>query len=169
MFLDLIDLSKLRRAMVYGLVLAVLFVLQDLIVARITIRGVSAMLVPGAVVAVGLFEGGVWGGFVGLAAGYFMDLGYTEQQILFTVLFPLVGFFSGVLGKYWLNRGMVSYVALFLVMMAIITGCQMFPFLFFTDTNNWAVCRTGLIQLFWSLVWAVPIYFPIKSIAGRPL
>jgi hypothetical protein len=41
--------------------------------------------------------------------------------------------------------------------------------LFFTDTDAWAVWRTGLIQIGWSLPWAVPIYFPVKSIAARPL
>lgn len=169
MFLDLIDLSKLRRAIVYSVVLALVLILQDLFVARITIRGVTAMLVPAAVVAIGLFEGGTWGGLLGLAAGYFCDMGYSEQLILFTVLFATVGFFSGVLGKYLFNRGIVSYLALFLLMMALITACQMFPFLFFTDTEAWAVWRTGLIQIGWSLPWAVPIYFPVKSIAARPL
>jgi hypothetical protein len=169
MFLDLIDLSKLRRAIVYSVILALVLILQDLFIARITIRGVTAMLVPAAVVAIGLFEGGPWGGFLGLAAGYFCDMGYSEQQVLFTVLFPMVGFFSGVLGKYLLNRSIVSYMFLFLTMIAVITACQMFPFLFFTDTDSWAVWRTGLIQIFWSLPWAIPLYFPIKSIAARPL
>jgi LytS/YehU family sensor histidine kinase len=127
------------------------------------------MLVPAVVVAIGLFEGGAWGGLLGLAAGSFCDMGSSEQLILFTVLFPAVGFFSGVLGKYLFNRSLVSYMALFLLMMTVITACQMFPFLFFADTEAWAVWRTGLIQIFWSLPWAVPIYFPIKSIASRPL
>ena len=68
MLLDLIDLSKLRRAVVYGVLLAVLFLFQDLLLSAFTIRGVHLMLIPAAVVAVGLFDGASWGGFFGLAS-----------------------------------------------------------------------------------------------------
>jgi hypothetical protein len=169
MFFDLIDLSKLRRAIVYALVFVVLFILQDLFLARVTLFGVSAMLIPSAVVAVGLWEGGVWGGLVGLFAGYFADMGYSEQLIMFTVLFCAMGFFSGVLGRYLLHRGFVSYMALLAVMLSVLTLCQVFPFLFFTDTAPWPVWRTGLLQVLWSLVWAMPLYFPFKSIANHSL
>ena len=66
-----------------------------------------------------------------------------------------------------LHKGFVSYITLTVVTMAVVTFCQMFRFLFFTDTNAAAVWRTGLIQLLWSLPWAVPVYFPCKSIADR--
>ena len=85
MLLDLIDLSKLRRAIVYALLLAGLFILQNLILSRITVLGVHALIVPAAVVAIGLFEDGLWGGMVGLAAGYFSDMA-TQNVALFTVL-----------------------------------------------------------------------------------
>lgn len=169
MLLDLIDLSKLRRAIIYGLLLLVVFLIQDLLVSRITIRGVHPMLIPAAIVAVGLFDGGLWGGFVGLTAGIFMDMGYPEHVVLFTVLLAFAGFFSGVLGKYLLHKGFLSYMTLSILAAAVITFCQMFRFLFFTDTDSWAVLRTGLIQFLWSLPWAVPIYFPCKTIADRPL
>ena len=167
--LDLIDLSKLRRAIVYGLMLAVLFVVQELLLRPVTFLGVRAMVVPAAVIGVGLFEGGLWGGLFGLAAGYFGDMGYTEQVVLFTVLFPTFGFFAGVLGKYMLHKGFVSYMVLVLLALSITALCQMFHFLFFVTTNNWAVLRTGILQILWSLAWAVPVYFPCKRIAARPM
>lgn len=169
MLLDLINFQKLRRAVIYALLMLALFVLQDLVISHITILGVRAMLIPAAVVAIGLMDGGMWGGFVGLAAGFFCDMGYAEQTILFTVLFAAVGFFCGVLGKYLLHKGFVSYIVLFLLCMALITLCQMARFLFFTDTDAAAVYRTGLIQLLYSLVWAVPVYFPCRTIASRSM
>ncbi len=151
MLLDLIDLSKLRRGIIYTLLFVVLFVLQDLIIGQITIRGVHAMFIPAAVVAIGLFDGSLWGGFTGLAAGYFCDMGYPEHMVLFAVLFAAIGFFSGVLGKYFLHKGFTSYIVLVMIALAIITFCQMFRFLFFTDTAVWPVWRTGIIQ-FLSLI-----------------
>ena len=181
MLLDLIDLSKLRRAIVYALLLAGLFILQNLILSRITVFGVHALIVPAAVVAIGLFEDGLWGGMVGLAAGYFSDMA-TQNVAMFTVLLAAAGFLSGALGKYMLHKGFMSYITLALIVLALAAFCQMFRFLFLADadakafhslylggTFAWRVLRTGLIQTAWSLVWAVPIYFPCKLIASRPM
>ena len=169
MLLDLIDLSKLRRGIIYALLFLVLFVLQDLVISHITVFGVRALLIPAAVVAIGLLDGGAWGGFAGLAAGFFCDMGLSEQTVLFTILFAAIGFFCGALGKYLLHKGFVSYLVLTLIALAIITFCQMARFLFFTDTDALAVYRIGLIQVLYSLAWAVPIYLPCRSIASRPM
>ena len=182
MLLDLIDLSKLRRAIAYGLMLTVLFAVQNLVAVHIPLLGVRAMLVPAAVVGVGLFEGGVWGGFVGLAAGIFSDIAYADHLILFTVLLPTAGFFAGVLGKYMLHKGFVSYLVLGALTLSAVALCQMVPFLFFLDEETkafravllgagggWPVWRTGLIQTGYSLVWAMPLYVPCKLIAARPM
>ena len=170
MLLDLINLAKLRRAIVYGALLVALFVVQDLFAAQLPIFGVKPMLIPAAVIAIGLMEGGMWGGMIGLVAGYFGDMGCTEQLVLFTILFPVVGFFSGVLGKYMLHKGFVSYMVLTLLTLAVVAMCQMSRFLFFVGTlDTRAVWRTGLIQTAYSLVWAVPIYFPCKIISDRPM
>lgn len=168
MLFDLIDLSRFRHAVAYGLAFAVLFILQDLLVSHITLLGVHALLVPAAVVTVAIFDGGNWGGFLGLIAGYFCDLGCVESSALFTVLLTAAGFFIGVLGKYVLHRGFFSYLTLLAAVLAVITFCQMFPFLFFTDTGFWPVLRTGLLQIAWSLAWSVPVYFPFKAIALAP-
>ncbi len=182
MLLDLIDLSKLRRAIVYALMLAGVFILQNLIVSRIPLAGVKAMLAPSLVVAVGLFEGGVWGGFLGLAAGFFADMGYTDHVVLFTILLPAAGLLVGALGKYMLQKGLVSYLVMAALTLAVIAFCQMFRTLFLSGDDAeafrrlyyaggyvWRVVRTGLIQTGWSLVWAVPVYFPCKLIAARPM
>ena len=181
MLLDLIDLSKLRRAIVYALMLTVLFILQNLIISRITVWGVHALIVPAAVVAIGLFEDGLWGGVVGLAAGYFSDMA-TQNVVMFTVLLTAAGFFAGALGKYMLHKGFMSYMTLALLVLVLAAFCQMFRILFLADadakafhslylggTYAWRVLRTGLIQTLWSLVWAVPVYFPCKLIASRPM
>ena len=182
MLLDLIDLSKLRRAIVYGAMLAVVLVLQNLIVSRIPLFGIHALLIPAAVVAVGLFEGGLWGGFVGLAAGYFSDMAYTDHVVLFTILLPAVGFFIGALGKYMLQKGFVSYLVMVFLTLTAVAFCQMFRTLFlagsdaqafrslyFSGRYYWIVLRTGLLQTLWSLVWSMPIYLPCKLIAAHPM
>ena len=167
MLFDLIDLSKLRRAILYALLLAALFLVQNMILSHIALFGVRALLIPAAVAAVGLFDGGLWGGFVGLAAGVFSDIGDADTVVMFTVLYACLGFIAGAMGQFLFRRGFLSFLVLCAAALAVVTFCQMFRFLFFTDTNAAAVWRTGILQLLWSLPWSVPVYFPCKSIADH--
>ena len=168
MLLDLINPRKLRRALVYILLAGLVFIAQDLLVSRITILGVKAMIVPALVAAVGLYEGASWGGFLGLGAGWCMDLGYTEHTVLFLILFTVLGFGAGVLGKYFMQKGLLPFLTLFAVCMIIITAFQALPFLI-AGNAVWPVLRTALIQIAWSLPWAVPVYYPCRAIAAKEL
>lgn len=169
MLYDLIDLEKLRRACVYGLMLLILFLLQNVLLANVAPLGVRAVFVPVSVVCVGLFEGGVWGAMYGLAAGYFTDMAQSETTVMFMILLTAAGYFTGVLCRYELRRGFVTALVLSALVLSACALCQMFHFLFFTDTRAWPVLRTGLLQVLWSLPFVAVIYYPCRAIAGRDL
>lgn len=169
MLLDLINLAKLRRAVVYALFLALLFLVQNLLGAYVAPLGVHAMFIPAAVVCVALFEGGVWGAMFGLVAGYFADMGFAENSVLFTLLFSVIGYFTGVLGKYTLRKAFVTALVLSAGALLLAAFCQMFPFLFFKDTRIWPVLKTGLLQVLWSLPFIFVIYYPCRAIAGHEM
>ena len=76
----------------------------------------------------------------------------------------------------------IALILALIMVLALAAFCQMFRYLFLVDadakafhqlylggTAAWRVLRTGLIQTLWSLVWAVPVYFPCKLIASRPM
>lgn len=168
MLFDLINLAKLRRGVVYALMLVLLFAVQNLLCAYVAPLGVRAMFIPVAVVCVALFEGGVWGAMFGLAAGFFTDMGFAENTILFTVLFPVVGYAVGVLGKYSMRKAFITALVLSTAALLLAALGQMFPF-FFRGTNVWAVLRTGFLQLLWSLPFVPVIYYPCRSIAGHDM
>lgn len=168
MLFDLINLAKLRRAVIHGLMLLLLFWLQDLLASYVTPWGIKALFIPAAVVCVALFEGGSWGAMFGLAAGFLSDLGFAENTVLFTLLFPLMGYAAGVLGKYVLRKAFVTGLVLSATALVLSTLFQMFPF-FFRSSSFWAVLKTGLLQVLWSLPFAALIYFPCRSIAGQDL
>ncbi|HBD86211.1 MAG TPA: hypothetical protein DC001_02145, partial [Clostridiales bacterium] len=69
MLWDLINMDKLRRGLIYAVYMLLVLLLQNAVFSRIVIFGTKAMLVPAAVVAVGMFEGGVWGAVFGLFTG----------------------------------------------------------------------------------------------------
>lgn len=169
MLYDLIDLEKLRRACVYALMLAALFLLQNVLLVNVAPLGVHAVFVPVSVVCVGLFEGGVWGAMYGMAAGYFLDMGHSETTILFTLLLAAAGYFIGVLCRFELRRGLTTALLLSFLLLAACALCQMAPFLLAGSTRPWVAVRTGLLQVLWSMPFTFLIYYPCRFIAGREL
>ena len=164
MLLDLISLQKLKRAILYFAVVLVVLGLQNLLFSRIRPLGVAAMFVPAVVVAIGMFENGLWGAMFGLVTGILCGMRYSGCLILFAVLFAAFGFFSGLLSKYFVNRRFFSYCALCFAAFVITAFCQMFRLLFLTDASSLALLRTGALQVLWSMVFPFLIYFPVKNI-----
>ncbi len=169
MLYDLIDLEKLRRACVYALMLVILFLLQNVLLSNFAPLGVRAVFVPVSVVCVGLFEGGVWGAMYGAAAGYFLDMGQSETTVLFMLVLAAAGYFTGVLCRYELRRGLLTALVLSAAVLTACALCQMLPFLLFTTTRAWPVIRTGVLQIVWSLPFTFLIYYPCRYIAGHEL
>ncbi len=168
MLWDLVNMDKLRRAIVYAAYLLLVLMLQNAVFSRVAVSGVRAMLVPAAVVAAGMFEGGVWGGLCGLGVGLLCDRTY-GSTVLFTALLPAVGFFSGVLSQYFVNKRFFAYMVVSLAAFALTAFCQLFPLLVFTGQDAAALFETAALQVLLSLPLAVPLYFPCKALSGRDL
>ncbi len=169
MLFDLINWDKLRRAILYGLLIAAALILQTMIFSRVTVLGVRAMFLPLAAVAIGMFEGASWGGAFGLILGLFGDMTYTENTVLFTILFPCIGFFSGVLAEFLVNRRFFSYFFVCLGALALTAACQAFRPLIFHNAEILPLLRTALLQILWSVPFTPLLYFPCKRLAQRRL
>lgn len=101
MLLDLLNGTKLRRAARYLLYLAGALWLQFSVLARLELLGTRLFFLPAAVVAIGMWEGGVWGGVLGLLAGFCCDLAMAESTVTFLILFAVYGFAGGVLAEFF--------------------------------------------------------------------
>ena len=166
MILDLFDFSKLRRALVYAVYLLLALLLQGVLGSRVTIFGVRALFLPAAAVAVGMLEDGVWGGLFGLALGVLTDAGFVENTVLFTVLFALIGFFSGFAAAFLVNRRFFSYLAVSLAALLLTAVCQMLG-VWVSDGVSWCALGTASLQTLCSLPMAALLYLPARFIAGR--
>lgn len=169
MIYDLINFDKLRRAVIYALFILVIMFFQTTLFSRIAPLGVRAMFLPVAVVSVGMFEGGVWGGVFGLFLGILGDIAYTENVVLFTVLFPALGFLSGLVAEYYVNRRFFSFFFVCVTALLITAFCQMFRLLVFAGAGLPALMRTAVLQTLWSLPFTVPLYFPCRALSRRKL
>ena len=169
MLLDLVNIRKVRRAIVYfGLILAALF-LQNTILAKMPIFGVTAMVIPCFAVAAAFFEGGVWGCVFGLVLGIFYDLSLAGTSLLFTILLPIIGFASGSLVMFFINRRLLSFFLVSAAALIITAFCQMFALLVFSETKILPLLLTGALQVLWALPLSFAAYYSCRKISRLDL
>ena len=150
--LELINLRKARKAILYLVCIIVTIWLQTMVFSRVALAGAKPFFVPALIVAIGLYEGGVWGGTLGLAAGLGCTLSMAGSPLLFIVLLPVFGFLSGLLA------------ALALLITALL---QALPLWIFRGAAANTLFSVALLQALWSVPLAIPAYFVTRLLAGR--
>ncbi len=166
---DLIDLKKIRRALLYFACIAVLLYVQETMLSRISPLGVRAMPMPALIAAIGLFEGGLWGGLFGVLAGLMCDMSSSGTTVLFTISFAALGFLAGLVCEVLINRRFYSYMIAAAAGLFLAAVCQALPVWIYHGASPLALLRTAGLQSAWSLPFAVPSYFVCRAIAGRKL
>lgn len=164
-FIELIDFRKIRKALWYLLCVIISISLQNLLCARVALFGVHAFFIPVVIVAFGVFEGAVWGAALGLITGYFCDITMVESTVLFMVLFAAIGFASGFLTEFIINRRFFSYFVLALGALILTVICQIVPLWIFRSTPLWHLLPTMILQTLWSAFFTVPAYFAVKAVS----
>lgn len=158
---------RIRRGVLYGLILLAFLLAQNVIFSHIRILGVRAMFMPALVIAVAMFEGGSRGGWFGIAAGALCDLFFSSQTVMFTVLFPLMGFVAGFLADFFLNRRLLTYSLMAILALGLSAFVQMFSLLVFKGQNSFALWSTAVLQTLWSIPFLFPAYYICKLFPSR--
>ena len=159
--------NLLIRILIHSAVLFVLYILQMMVFSRLRIFGIAPLILPLAVVGVGIFEGASWGGAVGLAAGVLTDMSFLSSTVLFTILLTGIGMGVGLLSSYLLSRGFPSYLICGAAALVLIAFCQMFTLLVFHRQPPLALFRVGALQTLYSILFAMPIYYVCRSLGRR--
>ena len=167
MFVDLFHTKKLRLAVIYIAFLILVQFMQDTVLARFAVFGVKTLFVPAAITAVGFHEGGFRGGLYGLLAGVLCDMTYSENTVLFTMLFPALGFAAGLAADFMMNRSYLAYLFAAAACL-LVTGCvQMIRVLLIQPGAIFYCLMIVVGQMLVSMPIAALLYFPVEQIASR--
>ncbi len=160
---DLINVEKLRRAALYLVYIVAALFLQDTVAPGLPLFGVNMMFIPAAAVAIGAFEGGVWGAAFGLVLGFLADISF-DYTALFIALFPVLGFFAGILTRWYVNASLFAYLIMCLAAFALTTLFQLLGPVF-GGSSLLSVLWPAAVQILWSLPMAAALYYPCRAIS----
>ena len=135
---------------------------QTMLLSRTRILGICPYALPAAAVALGMFEGPVAGVLYSLLLGYFADMAFVENTVLFTVLFPALAFATGFIAQFFLNRRFFAYMGAALLGL-LITALGQLLHTSAMDGFSAAMIPTAVLQTLWSLPLAALAYvFPAR-------
>lgn len=156
---DLFTKEKIRKFLLYALYMFLTLGLQNMILPFVRPLDVSPMVLPAAVVAVGMFEGATKGALFGLAMGIFADLNYIESVTTFTLLLPIIGFAMGFVSQFFINKRFFAYMVVCLAAF-LVTGLVQLVKVLGLDGWAFSMLTVLVVQALWSLPFAVLLYFP---------
>ena len=161
--------QSIIRALIHTVVLLLLYVLQGMVLSRLRIFGIAPLILPLAVIGVGLFEGPTWGGMFGLFAGVLSDSMLFGTTALFAVLLTALGMGVGLASNYLLSRGFPSFFLCSIAALLLIAFCQMFALLVYLGESPLALIRVAVLQTTYSLFFALPLYYLTRYLGRRAI
>ena len=142
----------------YLLFLFIILLVQDIVITHFRIWGTCAFIPPAACVAAGMFLGSVPGALFSLLMGFFADMIFPENTIMFTLLFPALAFFSGFVADFFVNRRFFAFMCLCAAAFVVTAVVQAFG-AFASGGISLAAVPVILLQTLLSLPFAVPIFY----------
>jgi len=151
-----LDMKKVLR---YALYLFLALLAQNMLLNRFRILDVCPLVLPAVAAAVGMFEGATWGPILALILGIFADMGFVENDVTFTLLFPAIAFGTAFISEFYINRRFFAFMGVAFLALLLTAVLQML-LVAVKDSFSLVMLRTALLQTLWSLPLAPLAYYP---------
>ena len=106
---------------------------------------------------------GVMVAVIGIFLGLFTDMSFPETTVLFTVLFPMIGFGAGLASEFYINKSFFAFM-IFSTAAILLTGlAQLAAALISGGTEIVAGLVTVLLQTLLSILPVMLLYLPFRN------
>lgn len=159
--------SLIVSIVLHALLIIIVYVFQRMIFPYLRLYGFVPLLLPIVSTGIAVYEGCHAGGIAGLFAGILCDVSFNEAAGLFTVLLTVMGLLVGMFADTILTRGFATFFLSCIAVLSICAFTQMFPLLFYENVTPTPLLMTALWQTVYSLVFAIPLWFPARALGKR--
>ena len=149
-----VEWKRVLRNLLY---IFISLLVQTMLLSRTRIAGICPYALPACAVALGMFEGPIAGGLYSLLLGYFADMAFVENTVLFTVIFPVLAFLTGFVSQFFINRRFFAYMGAALGGLLLTALGQMLH-TSAMDGFSSAMIPTAVMQALWALPLAALTY-----------
>jgi len=151
----------------HALLLLTVYAFQGMIFPYMRIVGFIPLLLPIVSTGIAVNEGCHAGGIAGLFAGILCDVSLNQPVGAFTILLTLTGLFIGALVDSVIMRGFLVYIASCFFVLILSAIIQIFPIIVFDQIIERAMITVALRQTFFSMFFAFPLWFFVRSLGRR--
>lgn len=161
--LNRIDFKKLRVFLEYAVYLLLAMLLQGLLFSRLSIFGVKGFVLPAAVVAAGMYLGGMRGAVFGICLGLVTDMSYTESSFMYTIVFALIGFGAGFASEFYINKSFLVFMVMSVIAVLLSGLAQYLAAVIFGGAELAQGIVTVLLQTALSIPPMALLYLPFRN------
>ena len=161
--LNRIDFKKLRVFLEYAVYLLLAMLLQGLLFSRLSIFGVKGFVLPAAVVAAGMYLGGMRGAVFGICLGLVTDMSYTESSFMYTIVFALIGFGAGFASEFYINKSFLVFMVMSVIAVLLSGLAQYLAAVIFGGAELVQGIVTVLLQTALSIPPMALLYLPFRK------
>ncbi len=161
--LNRIDFKKMRVFLEYAVYLLLAMLLQGLLFSRLSIFGVKGFVLPAAVVAAGMYLGGMRGAVFGICLGLVTDMSYTESSFMYTIVFALIGFGAGFASEFYINKSFLVFMVMSVIAVLLSGLAQYLAAVIFGGAELVQGIVTVLLQTALSIPPMALLYLPFRN------
>ncbi len=150
----------------YTLAFLLVFIVETVVLRRLPVFGAVPVLAPLCVVAVAVFESPLAGTVFGLMVGILCQAAYYRVFGSAVILCTAVGFFSGLVTQYALNRSLAGSLICSAGALVLLDGVRG-AFFLGRGEGLLPILRVAAPEFFYSMLFVAPIYLLFRQVYRR--
>ena len=159
--------DSIHKWFIYALALLPVWILDGMVLPRYPLGGVTPMLLPAAVAAVAVLEGGFAGTGFGMAVGLLWELAYPGGFGIMVAAMALAGMLIGISAQYSLSQGLPACLLCTGCLLAVMDGLRILKGLITNSAGLAAMLQVAVPEVLLSLCWTPVVWLLFHAVFRR--